>query len=380
MSKKSFGRLRDVLEQTFPERHLYIRSNGETRGYVLSSGKQFGFTVLASVAVTWLAISTGAVMFIALSESASERQISLMKAQSERWVADRQARLDSATKQLTQASGSLDELASTVEKRHGALIHILKDFKNVPGASATLSPAPVDEALPPIERIYAVRAEQERMVGKAENFAKSRAERLRLAFRLAGLNPAAYAQGGSNANPLLEAKDSKELAQYLDVDEGFASRIRNAAINLNDMRGLQKSSETLPFNRPSYNVRTTSGFGVRFDPINGRPRSHLGLDFAGPYLTPIYSTAPGIVSFSGVRSGYGNAVEIDHGNGFKTRYAHMQSMSVRAGQRVAVGQRLGAMGSTGRSTGVHLHYEVWLNGRPQNPARFVKAGDYVQQN
>ena len=95
--------------------------------------------------------------------------------------------------------------------------------------------------------------------------------------------------------------------------------------------------------------------------------------------TPILATGPGVVSFTGVRSGYGNVVEIDHGGGFKTRYAHLQGFNVEVGERVAIGQRIGAMGSTGRSTGVHLHYEIWVNGRPQNPARFMRAGDYVQQ-
>ena len=96
-------------------------------------------------------------------------------------------------------------------------------------------------------------------------------------------------------------------------------------------------------------------------------------------MTPIRATAPGAVSFAGVRNGYGNTVEIDHGGGFKTRYAHLQGFNVAVGQRVGIGQRIGAMGSTGRSTGVHLHYEVWVDGRPQNPARFMRAGDYVQQ-
>ena len=86
-----------------------------------------------------------------------------------------------------------------------------------------------------------------------------------------------------------------------------------------------------------------------------------------------------MVSFAGQRNGYGNTVEVDHGHGFKTRYGHLSAISVIVGQQVAVGQRIGAMGSTGRSTGTHLHYEVWVNGRPQNPMRFVKAGDDVQQ-
>jgi len=379
MPKKSFQRLRDALEHTFPERHLYIRNGDETQGYILSTGKQFSLAVLATVGLTWLAMSTGAVIFMAISGGAgANKQVMMARAQSERLVADRQARLDVLMKQSEASSGSLEQLAQTVEKRHGALVHILQDFKGVPGAATALAPARIDETLAPVERIYAVRAEQERMVSKAETFAKSRAERLRLAFRLAGLNPQAYA--GASGGPLLETRDSKELAAFLDVDQGFAERIRSAALNLSDMRGLEKSSRVLPFSRPTVNTRMTSGFGVRFDPFTRRPKTHAGLDFAGPFLTPIHATAPGIVSFAGVRNGYGNCVEIDHGNGFKTRYAHMQSFAVRAGQRVGVGQRVGAMGSTGRSTGVHLHYEVWLNGRPQNPARFVKAGDYVQQN
>ena len=127
-------------------------------------------------------------------------------------------------------------------------------------------------------------------------------------------------------------------------------------------------------------VPKSSGFGVRFDPFTRRPAFHSGLDFAGGFMTPVMSTGPGVVSFTGVRAGYGNTIEIDHGGGLKTRYAHLAGIAVRAGQRVAVGQRIGAMGSTGRSTGPHLHYEVWVNGRPQNPDRFVKAGEYVLQN
>jgi murein DD-endopeptidase MepM/ murein hydrolase activator NlpD len=126
-------------------------------------------------------------------------------------------------------------------------------------------------------------------------------------------------------------------------------------------------------------ARLTSSYGVRFDPFTTAPAFHAGQDFAGAYLSPVEATGPGVVSFAGARSGYGNTVEVDHGQGFKTRYAHLAAISVRPGQRVALGQKLGGMGSTGRSTGVHLHYEVWVNGRAQNPARFLKAGKYVHE-
>lgn len=379
MSKTSFKRLGAFVESIFPERHLYIRSGGETHGHVLTTGKQFVLAVVISAILCWLLVSTSfTVFFTATQGTSAENQMRMMKAQSERWIADRQARLDLAMQQANANTGSLEDLANTVEKRHNALAQVLKDFKGVPGAAAALSPAPIDQNLPPVERIYSIRAEQERMISQAEVFAKTRAERLRLAFRLAGLNPASFA-GGGQSGPLA-GKDAKALSVILGVDEDFAERISNAANDLSDMRGLQRNSERIPFGRPTIGTRTTSGFGVRFDPFNRTPRFHQGQDFSGAYLTPIYATAPGVVAFVGVRSGYGNCVEIDHGNGFKTRYAHLAAFSVRAGQRVAVDQRIASMGNSGRSTGTHLHYEVWINSRPQNPARFLKAGDYVQQN
>lgn len=379
MSNTSFKRLGDLLESVFPERHLYIRSGGETHAHVLTPGKQIFFAFIVSALLFWLLISTTTALFFTATQGVSaENQMRMMKAQSERWIADRQARLDLAMKQANANTGSLEELANTVEKRHNALAQVLKDFKGVPGAAAALSPAPIDPNLPPVERIYSIRAEQERIVSQAQLFAKTRAERLRLAYRLAGLNPAVFA-GTGQAGPLAR-KDSKALAVVLGVDEDFAERIAGAANDLSDMRGLQRSSERIPFGRPTIGTRLSSGFGVRFDPFNRTPRFHQGQDFAGAYLTPIYATAPGVVSFVGVRTGYGNCVEIDHGGGFKTRYAHLASFAVRSGQRVAVDQRIASMGNSGRSTGTHLHYEIWQGGRPQNPSRFLKAGDYVQQN
>ena len=161
--------------------------------------------------------------------------------------------------------------------------------------------------------------------------------------------------------------------------ERSAQRIQHVASDLSDVRGLAQSAQALPLARPTVNTSESSGFGVREDPFTGHPAFHSGQDFAGAIMTPIEATAPGVVSFTGVRSGYGNTIEIDHGRGFKTRYAHLAAISVVVGQHVSLGQRIGGMGSSGRSTGPHLHYEVWVNGRPQNPLRFVKAGDYVQQ-
>lgn len=381
MAIKRFRRLRQSLEALFPERHVYVRSGGEMRGYVLSTNKQLIGAGCVAVGALWMGVCTAAMLINALSVSSVDQQIIKQRARYERLNADREARLNSAVAQLSATNGSLDELATSVEKRHAALALLVSDFRGVPGAADALKVAkPRLLAASPVERIQATRMDQERLIDAAEGFAKSRAERLRLAMRMAGLDASGFTgRGVSLGGPLIEAKDPRALAAVLDVDEEFASRIQHAANDMSDMRSLGAAVKKLPLYKPTSNPALSSSYGVRFDPFTHRPAFHSGLDFPGAMRTPIMATAPGVVSFTGVRAGYGNTVEIDHGGGFKTRYAHLSSIGVRVGQRVAIGSRVGAMGSTGRSTGPHLHYEVWVNGKAQNPNRFLRAGEYVQQ-
>jgi murein DD-endopeptidase MepM/ murein hydrolase activator NlpD len=351
------------------------------RGFVLSTSKQAVGAGVVAEAALWMGVCTAAMMVNALSVSAADQEIVKLKAYNERVAADRQARLNAALAQLSNTDGSLDELARTVESRHSALALLLQDFKGAPGAAQAMAPAkPRLNATTPIQRVQNTLMDQERIISAAERYALSRAERLRLAFRLAGLDPQGYGgRGGSLGGPLIEAKDPRALAAVLDVDENFAMRIQRAANNMSDMRSLQEAAKGLPFYRPTTAGAQSSSYGVRLDPFTRRPAFHSGLDFPGATFTPIFATAPGVVSYAGGRAGYGKTVEIDHGGGFKTRYAHLAGYSVSVGQRVTVGQRIASMGSTGRSTGPHLHYEVWVNGRAQNPNRFLKAGEYVQQ-
>jgi murein DD-endopeptidase MepM/ murein hydrolase activator NlpD len=372
---------RSLLERWFPVRYLYLRNGDEVRACALTPGRQCLIAVAAVAFSAWTLVASGGFVFDLIANNQADRAVIRARAASERVNADLQARLDSAVVRMTATTGSIDEMATMVERRHAALTNVMGMFHGVDGAEMALRPAlpATTSGRSPVQRIMAVRLDQERLIARAEEVSRTRAERLRLAFRLAGLNPSAYeATGPGLGGPLVEARDPRALAAVLDVDEAFAIRIRHAADNLTDMRRLADAAENLPFRRPTQ-ARTTSGFGVRFDPFNGHPALHQGQDFAAPLNSPIYATAPGVVSFVGVRSGYGNTVEIDHGRGFKTRFAHLNSMAVQRGQQIALGQRIGAMGTTGRSTGVHLHYEVWMNGRPQNPARFMKAGDQLVQ-
>lgn len=373
---------RSLLDRWFPTRYVYLRDGDEVRAWALTPARQALGSAAAALIGGWCLIASAGFAFDLVMQSQADRTVARARAASERLNADLQARLDSAVVRMTATTGSLDEMAQMVERRHAALTQVMGMFRGVDGAQAALTPAPALDPAEhtPVQRMLAVRLDQERLIARAESVAQTRAERLRLAFRLAGLNPSAYAPGSSAGlgGPLVEARDPRALAAVLDVDEAFAVRIRSAADNLSDMRGLADAAVGMPFHRPT-TARTTSGFGARFDPFNSRLALHQGQDFAAPLNTPIIAPAPGIVSFVGVRSGYGNTVEIDHGRGFKTRFAHLNSMAVRPGQRIVLGQRIGAMGTTGRSTGVHLHYEVWMNGRPQNPARFMRAGDQLVQ-
>ena len=127
----------------------------------------------------------------------------------------------------------------------------------------------------------------------------------------------------------------------------------------------------VPSREPIANSYITSSFGRRADPIRGGRQFHKGIDFEADVGDPVMAVADGVVSFSGVRSGYGNVVEIDHGNGYVTRYAHNSRLLVRVGDLVRAGDQVAKAGSTGHSTGAHVHFEVWDDGRVVNPRKFL---------
>lgn len=132
-----------------------------------------------------------------------------------------------------------------------------------------------------------------------------------------------------------------------------------------------KVDVSIPSINPVEVMRFSSQYGYRTDPFQGRRKNHKGVDIPGPVGTPIYATADGVIGRAQWVSGYGKYVEIEHGNAIQTRYGHLSAMNVVSGQRVRQGEIIGFMGSTGRSTGSHLHYEVRIAGEPVNPNSFL---------
>lgn len=162
-------------------------------------------------------------------------------------------------------------------------------------------------------------------------------------------------------------------------DGAFTTAYTDAVAHSSELESLLTALHHVPLTTPVHGnqFELTSGFGPRVDPFTGRVAFHPGEDFAGPWGSAVGATAPGVVVWAGYRGGYGNMVEIDHGYGFHTRYGHLSAVLVRTGARVEKGSPIGRLGSTGRSTGPHVHYEVWVANSVTNPNRFIEAGRHI---
>ena len=164
-------------------------------------------------------------------------------------------------------------------------------------------------------------------------------------------------------NPMLTASE-----------HGSTQHIHNELFGEGDVAQKKSPVSDIPSGNPiAGGGRISSEFGMRIHPVHGDRRMHAGIDIAAPNGTAVSSTADGMVKFAGEQGGYGNMVILDHGNGVETRYAHLSSLSVKAGDVVADGDLVGNVGSTGTSTGNHLHYEVRENGKAINPRRYLSA-------
>jgi len=226
-------------------------------------------------------------------------------------------------------------------------------------------------------RLESVIGEQQTAAAEIAAAAAAKEKSLRDVIETAGMNPDAIApladaQGGPYIPMGVDAAKADLFARDPNLDAADATLDRVAT--------LQTAMLAIPFANPLPSVmRISSGFGGRSDPFNGGRAFHSGLDFKSGMGAPVIATAPGVVTIAEWHGGYGKLVEIDHGYGLKTRYAHLSSIDVVEGQKVAFGDKVGGLGSTGRSTGPHLHYEVWYDGQARNPWNYLKAGANVLQ-
>ena len=215
-------------------------------------------------------------------------------------------------------------------------------------------------------------------LSSVEDSYDSRMRRMRGVITDLGLDmaqlEAAAPKGGGIGGPFVPvARPSADAG-------AFERQLYRISLTRAQVDKLTRTLSLVPYRKPVIgNVEFSSGFGVRSDPFLGRPAMHTGLDFRASTGDPVRATANGKVVNAGWSGGYGRMVEIDHGNGLSTRYGHLSEIGVKIGQQISIGQVIGAVGSTGRSTGPHLHYETRIDGDAVDPQKFLRAGVRLSQ-
>ncbi len=299
-------------------------------------------------------------------------------------VAQQQAAAAASEKRIAQYRDRVAETAADLEERQALLEGVAETHFGIDAEAMAAQPAAaadaakakplqtsaIDPNLPPEAQALArLEARQERFASRLLAAVNIRAANAEDAVAQLGLNPAAIVRSAAagRGGPLIPYKGRMGKAKALGAS--FAA-LEGALFR---MEVLERTLVAVPSGNPADVLMMSSGFGYRSDPFTGGAAMHSGLDFRGPIGTPILAAAPGRVSFVGAKSGYGNVVEVDHGQGIMTRYAHLSGFTSKVGAQVAAGQQIAKMGSTGRSTGSHLHFEVRLNGVAVNPRRFLEA-------
>ncbi|NNM71967.1 peptidoglycan DD-metalloendopeptidase family protein [Enterovirga aerilata] len=310
--------------------------------------------------------------FEARIAAVAARQAEIESRQAWLRAAAEQAGLTAASPALTVAAGMPERSARRVPAGEEARPAPLLDFglRLRDGRGEGPRPESPRDRLSALERKLEATAAEEAEISKTVGrIARQRLVRLRSALDATGLDLAGSPSPERDIGGPLVPVDVKPGSGPL----GFL--LSDLGSSLAEIRRLDALARTLPLGQPlAGEVEQTSGFGTRFDPFTRGPALHTGLDFRAEPGTPARATGDGRVVSAEYSGGYGNMVELDHGNGVTTRYGHLMSIAVTPGQRVQAGQIVGLTGSTGRSTGPHLHYETRVGGEPVNPVRFIEAG------
>jgi len=445
------------LHETFPERQIYIRSDGRVQFFTFGATLQATLAGLTLIFLGWVAFATVNVIFKDRIIAAKDSRYQQMQSAYENRVGDLQTSYDDLNMALVSAEDRFKASADQLQAKQNTILHLLGKDPNAPAltvdASATddvregdpntvsdsvdvggpgaangseipPSQKPVDpqprtakptkasfldlgtmsrlanvffgrKTQPHIalrhpalralasqtDRVNRISATETRFLLQAENQVSTRVNAIEGVLRRTGVNPEQLEQrvgASQNVGGPLISLQSMRIAGI--ADEAFQSAYRGAASEIAQLNDLLFAMRHIPLTTPVHGseFERTSGFGARIDPFTRRFAFHPGLDFAGPWGAGVQATAPGTVVFAGGRGGYGNMVEVDHGFGIRTRYGHLSSILVKVGARVSKGTVVGRLGSTGRSTGPHVHYEIMYDNVVRNPNNFIEAGRHVQ--
>ena len=374
--------IKSFYHKLFPARQLLIRQNGEVKHVILAPWLQVSAVAVVLIALGWLTVSTlqiysqtNKISDIEQNQLSKQQQWQLQKQQQQQQyekqlaqlaeLEQKHALLQSMIDSLPESMSNPTEDAATIEnvapnEQQDDFHEPLVDEKNPQNAQANL--------LSVEQRFAQLDAQFVKSFLQIEQQVELRHQDILTMLKGAGLDSALArnlngdmtetAQGG----PLDLFDESKIPAEFL--------LIADKLLALNNLENLLSE---LPQTLPAANYYISSSFGLRKDPVNNRHAYHKGVDLAGWHKTEIFAPADGTVLRAGRNGGYGNFIELQHKNGFVTRFGHLNKINVKKGQAVTKNDVIGLMGSTGRSTGTHLHYEVLLNDKHVNPVKITKA-------
>ncbi|MES2254855.1 MAG: peptidoglycan DD-metalloendopeptidase family protein [Pseudomonadota bacterium] len=466
------------IHETFPERQIYIRSDGRVQFFTFGPSLQATLAGLTLIFLGWVAFATVNVIFKDRIITAKDHRFQEMQSAYENRLADLQISYDELNGALVGAEDKFKATADELQTKQNTIANFLNrktqieatighDSISVPaqglpaftapaaddgpasdsldvsaplpagtgadsdsGSTLSVLPGPVapqprtakpvrasllNDAFAKLRKmavaifaqparnpaqlsaVYAQHpglrtlAEQTSRIagmGKSESQLMDKTQlalssdiiALRNVVRRTGINPDQFQHKIADSEGVGGPEIPLDRVQVNGIkDPAFNATYLRASATMGQLSDLSFEMRHIPLAAPvsGAGIERTSGFGARVDPFTRRYAFHSGIDFAGPWGAQVRATAPGTVTFVGNRGGYGNMIEIDHGMGIHTRYGHLSAITVRTGMKIEKDAAIGKLGSTGRSTGPHVHYEVWYEDQVRNPINFIEAGRHV---
>jgi len=352
------------VRRAFRSRDIFLHDGSALRRIHISSRAQ---TVAASVATATFGLS-----LLATAQLAGATPMIAAAVSHTAEVSRMQSQVAAMQTDLVKLKAEAAAHAARLEQRQAFLAAVLtgKGSPVLPAATGSVSPKTAEIVAP----LNAVEGQQTAMAARAVALVNARYAATSATLRKLGIAPQQIQRGamGGPYEPV-GSTATNTTGTKAQPDPTFRALFQS----WKRLDQLQQGVIAIPSQRPVDAMVLTSGFGVRSDPFRGGAAMHAGVDIPGAIGSAIYATADGIVMRSEWAGGYGNLVELDHGRGIQTRYGHLSASLVAPGQRVKRGQLIARMGSTGRSTGSHLHYEVRLDGHAVNPMPFLQSANYL---
>lgn len=372
ISIESGVRLASRLKTYFKTRDFIFHDGRDLKRFSLGGRAQ---AMMAGVAGVTLCFSAYGVAQAAVGAAAMSGIVDAPLSP-EAKVAQLRVRVTKMQADVATIKAAAQAHAARIDQRQALLIAVVSgkgDVAALAKPTPTVDPKADALAAAVVAPLKKVEQQQVAVAVQARHIVDQRFAKAVAHVRSLGLNPARIVARQPAMGGPYEAADSAATEADLRADTQFRSLFQT----WKKLDTLQQGVIAIPSAQPVAHLNFTSNYGIRSDPFRGTAAMHAGVDIPGPVGTPVYATADGLVDRAERAGGYGNMVELDHGKGIQTRYGHLSKILVESGTRVHRGQLIALMGSTGRSTGPHLHYEVRIDGHAVNPVPFLQTADYL---